>query len=158
MLVTAFAVRDSGMRIAAGDIWLVGAAISASVGYVISGKLSRRRPGWEVICWALVLTSPISIMLTATTFEPSFAIAPPAQIAALCYLAFGSMFLGFFAWNMGLALGGIARTSQVQLLQTFVTIAFSALLLGEKITAQTLLFAVALAAVVAIGRSARLNR
>ncbi len=158
VLVAAFAVRDSGMRIVAGDIWLVGAAISASLGYVISGKLSRRRPGWEVICWALVLTSPISIVLTAATFEPSFAGAPPTQFLALSYLAFGSMFLGFFAWNMGLALGGIARTSQVQLLQTFVTIAFSALLLGEKITGQTLLFAVALAAIVALGRSAWLSR
>jgi drug/metabolite transporter (DMT)-like permease len=156
-LVAAFAVGDSGMQIVSGDIWLIGAAISASLGYVISGKLSRSMPGWEVICWALALTSPMSFVLTAATFDPAFAIAPPAQIAALCYLAFGSMFLGFFAWNMGLALGGIARTSQVQLLQTFVTIAFSALLLGEKITTQTLLCAVALAAIVAIGRSARLN-
>ena len=68
------------------------------------------------------------------------------------------MFLGFFAWNVGLAMGGIARVSQVQLLQTFVTIAASALLLGEVISLQTLLFALAVVAVVSVGRKTRVAR
>ena len=65
------------------------------------------------------------------------------------------MFLGFFAWNVGLAMGGIARVSQVQLLQAFVTIAISALMLGEVITGETLLFALAVVAVVMLGRKTR---
>ena len=45
------------------------------------------------------------------------------------------MYLGFFAWYKGLALGGIAAVGQVQLLQPFLTIGFSALLLGEALDA-----------------------
>ena len=65
------------------------------------------------------------------------------------------MFLGFFAWNVGLAMGGIARVSQVQLLQTFVTIAISATILGEAITGETLVFAFGVMVIVMIGRWAR---
>ena len=82
----------------------------------------------------------------------------PGAVAALAYLSFGSMFLGFFAWNVGLAMGGIARVSQVQLLQAFVTIAISALMLGEVVTGQTLLFALAVMAVVMLGRKTRVAR
>ena len=47
---------------------------------------------------------------------------------------------------------GIARVGQVQLLQLFMTLAASALLLGEDIDRVTLIFAVAVVAVVAVGR------
>jgi drug/metabolite transporter (DMT)-like permease len=55
-------------------------------------------------------------------------------VTAFTYLSLGSMFAGFIFWNWGMAIGGIARVGQVQLLQSFVTLALSALLLGEKIT------------------------
>jgi drug/metabolite transporter (DMT)-like permease len=157
-LVVLFAVRDSGMSLSTGDIWLFMAGISASLGYVISGKIARHMPGWEVICWALVLTAPLSIAGTAVLFHADYLHAPAGAVAALAYLSFGSMFFGFFAWNVGLAMGGIARVSQVQLLQAFVTIAISALMLGEVITGQTLLFAVAVMAVVMLGRKTRVAR
>jgi drug/metabolite transporter (DMT)-like permease len=157
-LVVAFAVRDSGMVLTGGDVWLFLAGLAASFGYVVSGTLSRRMAGWEVICWALVLTAPASVAGTALTFSGDYLGAPPAQLAALAYLSFGSMFLGFFAWNVGLALGGIARVSQVQLLQCFVTLAISAFLLGEAVTLQTVGFAIAVIAVVALGRKARVAR
>ena len=51
------------------------------------------------------------------------------------------MFAGFLFFNAGLAMGGIARVGQIQLLQTFVTLAVSALLLNENITGMTVLFA-----------------
>ena len=43
-----------------------------------------------------------------------------------------SMFLGFFAWYAGLARGGVARISQVQLLQPLLSLGWAALLLGEQ--------------------------
>ena len=156
-LVVIFAMRDGGMQLSAGDIWLFLAAISASLGYVISGRLSRKMPGWEVICWALIITSPVSLAGTVLSYGSGFAEATTHQIEAFLYLGFGSMFLGFFAWNVGLAMGGIARVSQVQLLQAFVTIAISALLLGEKVTGETLAFALAVMLTVAIGRWARVS-
>ena len=82
----------------------------------------------------------------------------PGAVVSFLYLAFGSMFLGFFAWNVGLAMGGIAQVSQVQLLQTFVTIAISALMLGEVITLDTVLFALAVMAIVTLGRKTRVTR
>lgn len=157
-LVVLFAVRDNGMSLSAGDIWLFLAGIAASLGYVISGKLSQHMPGWEVICWALILTAPFSIAGSAILFEPAYLQAPPLPIAGFFYLAFGSMFLGFFAWNVGLGIGGIARVSQAQLLQSFVTLAISALLLGETVTPGTILFAVAVVTMVMLGRRARIAR
>ncbi|MEZ5812055.1 MAG: DMT family transporter [Rhizobiaceae bacterium] len=156
-LVVLFAVRDSGMRLVMGDVWLFLAGLSASLGYVISGRLSRMMPGWAVICWALVLTMPLSALGTLLTFQPAFVQASAKAVTALAYLGLGSMLVGFFAWNAGLAMGGIARVGQVQLLQTFFTIAVSALLLGEPVTGEMLAFAVAVVAVVALGRKARIS-
>jgi drug/metabolite transporter (DMT)-like permease len=78
-------------------------------------------------------------------------------VTAFTYLSLGSMFAGFIFWNWGMAIGGIARVGQVQLLQSFVTLALSALLLGEKITLVTIGFAVAVALVVWFGRKAKVG-
>ena len=158
VLVVCFAMRDGGMTLSAGDTWLLLAALSASFGYVVAGKLSRKMPGWEVICWSLVLTAPASIVGTIATVHENYLQATPAQFFAFLYLGFGSMFLGFFAWNVGLAMGGIARVSQVQLLQSSVTLVISAALLGETVTTETILFALAIIVVVALGRKARVTR
>jgi len=154
-LVVTFAMRDGGIELSSGDLWLFLAAILVSLGYVISGRLSRRMPGWEVICWALIVTAPVSLAGTAFSWGAGFSAATATEAAAFLYLGLGSMFLGFFAWNVGLAMGGIARVSQVQLLQAFVTIAISALLLGETITGETLAFAFAVMVTVMVGRWAR---
>ena len=148
-------MRDGGMQLSAGDVWLFLAGISASLGYVISGRLSRRMPGWEVICWALVLTAPVSVPAALMTRGTGFDGATAHQIEAFLYLGLGSMFLGFFAWNVGLAIGGIARVSQVQLLQAFVTLAISALVIGETVSSETLAFAFAVMVTVMLGRWTR---
>lgn len=156
-IVVTFAMRDGGMTLSSGDIWLFGAGLAAAIGYTVSGRLSRTIPGWEVICWALIVTSPISAVGAVLSWHAGYLQATSAQTGAFLYLGFGSMFLGFFAWNVGLGIGGIARVSQVQLLQAFVTIAISALLLGEHISLETLLFAFAVMATVALGRAARIT-
>ena len=43
--------------------------------------------------------------------------APPAAWTCFAYLACVSMYLGFFAWYRGLAIGPMAQVSQVQLVQ-----------------------------------------
>jgi drug/metabolite transporter (DMT)-like permease len=156
-LVLGFTLRGGGFAPQIGHLWLGLAAVVSALGYVVSGKLSRKMPGWEVICWALLLTAPLTgfgVFLTASAgiHQPG-----AVAIAALAYLAFGSMFAGFFFWNAGLALGGIARVGQVQLLQTFVTLGLSALLLAEPITPVMLFFATAVALVVWMGRKARVG-
>lgn len=157
-LVVTFAIRDSGMQLSRGDLFLFLAAVSASLGYVVSGKLARHMPGWEVICWSLILTAPISVPAAIWSWHPEYAAAAPNAVLAFLYLGFGSMFLGFFAWNVGLGMGGIARVSQVQLLQSFVTLAISAFLLKEHVSSETMLFAIGVIAIVALGRRARVLR
>ena len=157
-VVVLFAIGDNGMQLVSGDVWLFMAGLSASLGYVISGRLSRHMPGWEVICWALVVTAPASLVATVLAFDPAYLRAPAEAVAAFAYLSFGSMFLGFFAWNVGLAMGGIARVSQVQLLQSFVTLAIAAFLLGEPVGATTIAAGLLVAAIVALGRRARVSR
>lgn len=156
-LVLAFTLRESGLRIVTGDAWLFASGLCAATGYVIFGKLSRGMPGWEVISWALVASLPVTVTGTLLTWKPEYLSASPASLAALGYAAFFSMFLGFFAWNAGLARGGISRVSQIQLLQSFVTIAVSAVLLSEAISAETVGFAAAVAFVVWMGRRAKLG-
>jgi drug/metabolite transporter (DMT)-like permease len=68
------------------------------------------------------------------------------------------MFFAFWTWYRGLALGGVARVSQVQLLQPFLTIAAAWALLGEHIAASTLVAALVVVAIVAVGRRASIAR
>jgi drug/metabolite transporter (DMT)-like permease len=67
-------------------------------------------------------------------------------------LALVSQLFGFFFWNKGLALGGVARVSQTQLLQPIVTLVASALLINETINVQTIVFATLVIVTVAIGK------
>jgi drug/metabolite transporter (DMT)-like permease len=76
----------------------------------------------------------------------------------LLYVALFSQWIGFFAWNAGMAIGGIARVSQVQLLQPFITFALAALVNRETITPQIILFAAAVVATVAISTRRRARR
>jgi drug/metabolite transporter (DMT)-like permease len=62
------------------------------------------------------------------------------------------MWLGFFAWYRGLALGGTVRVSQVQLIQPFLGMLFAVPLLGETLDALTLGFGLSVIAVVFVGR------
>ena len=68
------------------------------------------------------------------------------------------MFLGFFAWNKGLALGGIAKVGQIQLLQPFVVLAASAVLLGEAVGWLEVAFACLVVGIVALGWRMRVAR
>jgi len=156
-LVLSFSLSGADIEPAIGDLWLACAAISAACGYAISGKLSRTLPGWEVISWALIIIAPISLIGTLASWSSGVQSPDSAALAAFAYLALGSMFLGFVFWNKGLAIGGIARIGQVQLFQSFFTIALSAVLLGEQITWVPVAFASAVAFVVWCGRKTRIG-
>ena len=53
------------------------------------------------------------------------------------------MFLGFFAWYRGLAIGPMAQVSQVQLTQPVMSICWAGLLLHEHIGWSTILGGIA---------------
>ena len=153
-LVVAFALRDGGGRLERGDLYLLAAVAICALGYVVSGGLTRRMPGWAVISWMLVLSLPASVPLALLLAPSDLGPVPGRAWAGLAYITVMSQYLGFFAWNAGLALGGIARVSQVQLLQTFVTLGIAALLNGERVDGPTWAGAAAVVALVLFGRRA----
>ena len=63
-----------------------------------------------------------------------------------------SMWLGFFAWYRGRALGGTVRVSQVQRTQTIMSMLFEVPLPGRKLDAVSVGFALAVIATVFIGK------
>lgn len=150
-LVVAFALRQGGGTLSTGDLLLFAAVVVSSVGYAFSGRLTAQMPGWEVISWVLVMALPISLPAAALTIPADLTHIALKPWLALLYVAVFPQWIGFFAWNAGIAMGGIARVSQVQLLQPFITFALAAFFNDETITLQILLFAAAVVATVAIG-------
>lgn len=116
-----------------GDLLLLGAVVTAAIGYAEGALLSREIGPWQTICWALVLALPVTVVITAVAVAPGWPVAGVQAWLAFAYMALFSMFLGFFAWYRGLAIGPIARVSQIQLVQPVLTIVWSALLLGEAL-------------------------
>src|SRR5665647_2801494 len=137
---------------------LVAAVAASAVGYAFSGRLTAEMPGWEVISWILVMALPVSLPAAAQTMPADLTHIAVKPLLALLYVAVFPQWVGFFAWNAGMAMGGIARVSQVQLLQPFVTFALAAFFNGETITLQILLFAAAVVATVAISTRTRGKR
>jgi len=154
-LVIAFALRQGGGALSSGDLFLLAAVIVAGVGYAFSGRLTSQMPGWEVISWVLVIALPLSIPAAALTMPADVAHIPLKPWLGLLYVALFSQWIGFFAWNAGMAMGGIARVSQVQLLQPFVVFALAAVFNDETITPQIVLFAAGVVATVAISTRTR---
>jgi len=76
---------------------------------------------------------PESSAETAAGVRPAARHAAMSNWAGLAYVSLFSMYLGFFAWFAGLNIGGVARVSQIQLLQPMLTIVWAALLLDEAI-------------------------
>ena len=154
-LVIAFALRQGGGALSAGDLFLFASVAVSAIGYAFSGRLTSQMPGWEVISWVLVIALPLSIPAAALTMPADISHISLKPWLGLLYVALFSQWIGFFAWNAGMAMGGIARVSQIQLLQPFVTFALAAFFNDETITLQILLFAAAVVATVAISTRTR---
>ena len=152
-LVVGFALVRSGqggVQLAPADMLLLAGMACAAVGYGFGARLSQHMRPDYVICWALLISLPLNLPLAVMEY-------PLIDIKIEAWLAFGyvavfSMWLGFFAWYRGLALGGTVRVSQVQLLQPFLSMLFAIPLLGESLDALTTGFGLAVMAVVFIGR------
>jgi drug/metabolite transporter (DMT)-like permease len=87
----------------------------------------------------------------------NFSAVPVNTILAFLYVSIFSMFLGFFACYRGLALGGIAKIGQLQLIQPFLTILASVVLLGEHLTVETIGFAFVVISCVILGKRTQIS-
>ena len=151
-VIVAFALWEGGGAPQLADLLLVGAVIAAAIGYAEGARVARLLGGWQVICWVLVLSAPFLLLPTWLTMDARTLAAPWTAWAGFAYVAVVSMFLGFFAWYKGLAIGGIAAVGQTQLLQPFFTIFASAWLLQEHVDAATFIAAALVIAAIALGR------
>jgi len=157
-IVIAFALWQGGGALHGADFALLGAVAAAAIGYAEGGRLSQTMGGQQVISWALVLSMPVLLPVTIWLVWHHGARASAGAWIGFGYVSLFSMFIGFFFWYKGLALGGIARVGQVQLLQPFLTLLGAALIVGEALDARTLLFALAVLVVVALGRRMTIRR
>ncbi len=154
-LVIGFTLHEGGGSLGEGDVFLLAAAVSSALGYVLSGKLVRSGfAGWEVISWVLVIALPVTAPVALWLMPDAPASIPAWSWIGFAYVTLMSQYLGFFAWNAGLALGGIAHVSQVQLLQTFITLLIASVLNRELIDLSAWFVAAAVfLLVVAAGRA-----
>ena len=149
-LVLAFALRASGGHLVLADVYLLLCVTTGAFGYVYGAQVSAVLPAQQVICWVLVGSLPFTWPVALWAWP-----AGPASNAAwmgFAYVSVFSMWLGFFAWYRGLALGGLLRVSQIQLVQPFLALLFAVPVLGETLDPVTMGFALAVIAVVFIGR------
>ncbi len=149
-LVLAFAVVEGGGRPVAADALLLAAVLSTGFGYVSGAKVSTELPGEQTVCWVLVMSLPLTVPVMLLTWPDAPVRA--TSWAGLAYVTLFSMWIGFFAWYRGLAMGGVMRVSQVQLLQPFIALLAGVPILGERLDATTVGFALAVIAVVFVGR------
>jgi drug/metabolite transporter (DMT)-like permease len=155
--VILFALVTGGGSIRWADLALLGAVAAAALGYAEGAILSRTFGSWQVICFALILSVPVLLPIVLQHLPANFATVPVNTVLAFLYVSIFSMFLGFFAWYRGLALGGIARIGQLQLIQPFMTIFASVVLLGESLSVETIGFAAAVIACVIMGKRTQIG-
>ncbi|MGB8167118.1 MAG: DMT family transporter [Chthoniobacteraceae bacterium] len=154
--VVGFALAQGGGSFRHADWALLGAVVASALGYAEGARLGREMGGWQVISWAVVLGLPITIpAVTWLTWQHGLT-ATPASWMGFTYVSVVSAFLGFFPWYHGLAIGGVARVGQIQLLQPFFTLAFAALFMGEAFSLRALLAASLVALSILAGRKAKI--
>ncbi|GAA3861102.1 DMT family transporter [Leifsonia kafniensis] len=160
VVAVVFASLQSGGfgHLTLSDLLLFGAVVAAAIGYAEGGLLARELGAWQTVSWTLVVAAPLMIVLAAVAWVQQPPTGTPIEWAAFGYLGVVSMFLGFFAWYRGLAIGPMAQVSQVQLVQPVLSILWAALLLGEELTWATILGGVAVVLCAGIAVRTRLNR
>ena len=152
LLVCGYAWLRAHGQLHAADALMLAGVVLGGLGYASGAIATRYLTGPQAISWALILGLPGTLALALWSAPTQPAMAPVSAWLAFAYLGLMSQWIGFFFWYRGLARGGIARVSQVQLMQLFFTLAFAALLLKESIEPAMFVVALLTVALIAIGR------
>ena len=156
LLVCGYAWQRTHGELHAADALMLLGIVMGGLGYACGAMATRQLTGPQTISWALILGLPgtLALSLWHAPTSVAAATAPMSAWLAFVYLGLMSQWIGFFFWYKGLARGGIARVSQVQLIQLFFTLGFAALLLNESIEPAMFLVALLTVALIAVGRYA----
>lgn len=136
-VVIVYTLAHGGGAFHPADLALVFAVLCSGVAYAEGGWLARELGGWQVISWIMAMNLPlVGVLLTASIwfngFHPSW-----ATLAVLIFMGIFNQYAGFFGWYKAMAQVGLARVSQLQLLQPFMTVAVAAVFLHERVSWQT---------------------
>jgi len=158
-LIGLFSAYRSGFHsVDKADLLLVAAFIACSYGYAEGGLLAREMGGWLAICWALVTVLPLELValwIYLSRAGLQIGTVPVESWVGLFYLTAVSQFIGFFFYYKGLALGGIAKMSQVQLILPFLAIFAAHWILGEPIDGSVIFGVLVMTGIVAAGREGK---
>jgi drug/metabolite transporter (DMT)-like permease len=152
LAVVLYALWHARSGFAAPDLLMLAAMLVCGLGYAEGSRLAKHIGSWQVICWALIVSLPVSLPATLLLMPDTVAAVPLQSWIGLGYVTLFSMLIGFFFWYRGLAEGGVARVSQVQLFQPFLGFLFAALTLGEPISPDLPLIALVIVLCVAQAR------
>jgi drug/metabolite transporter (DMT)-like permease len=152
LIVCAYAWTHAAGMLHAADALMLVSIVLGGLGYASGAMATKHISGPEVISWALILGMPATLVIAVLTTPVAIAVVSMKAWFAFAYLGLMSQWIGFFFWYRGLAMGGIAKVSQVQLAQLFFTLAFSGWLLGESIEPSMLGVAALTVVLIAVGR------
>jgi len=158
LAVLAFAASQGAGLLSTDDLLILVAVALGAIGYAEGGALARELGGWQVICWAVLMSAPLTVPIGMIAATGSDLHADGDAWLGFAYVATVSALLGFFPWYAGLARGGVAKIGQVQLVQPLLTLAWSAALLGEHVGPATLLASAAVLASVVATQRTRVGR
>lgn len=134
LLILLFIALSDAALTGRGDLLMLLAIGICGLGYAEGAILSRELGGWQVICWALILSLPVMLPAACITRPVTLNAFSVSAWLSLGYVSLFSMLIGFIFWYHGLAKGGIATVGQLQLLQPFFALLLSALFLGEQVS------------------------
>jgi len=154
LVVVAYALYHGGGGIHLADLALIVAVVCSGAAYAEGGWLARSMGGWQVIAWVMALNLPLTLpflLLSMSThgFHPS-----AGTWFVLIFMGIFNQFSAFFGWYKAMANVGVARVSQLQLLQPFMTVIIAAIFLHEIITWDTWLALALVLGTVGIARNA----
>jgi drug/metabolite transporter (DMT)-like permease len=131
--------RSKCLQLELADMLIVFACIACAYGYAEGGLLAQEIGGWRAICWMLVFATPLAVLLLISYLALRGGVSQidsPTAWAGLVYQVAVSQFLGFAFYYRGLALGGVAKMSQIQQFQAVLAVLAANVILAERIDAQ----------------------
>ncbi|MER7394517.1 DMT family transporter [Streptomyces sp. NPDC000151] len=153
--VAAFTLQQNHGLPTLGDLYLFGALLVCAAGYAQGGRLASHMPGWQVIAWGVVAALPVSALVTALALPVEPVHLTTEAVVGMAYIAAVSQFGGFVAWYRGMALIGVPRASQIQLAQPLITLVWSVLLMGERLSPLAAVTALIVLGCIAVTQRAR---
>jgi drug/metabolite transporter (DMT)-like permease len=142
--VVGYSLYRSGGILHQADILLLISVFLGGMGYAYGAVTTRSLGGVQVMCWGLVFSLPVqALFVIPKLLHGGFPTASPKVWVAMTCLIFLSQLFGMMLWYKALSMGSIAKLSQIQLLQPFLTIILAALFFGERVDVVTCLAAIA---------------